>query len=84
MSGSGCSALHGVNSNLNNNNNNNNNKDLASKLNWSGDSKVLNICNAMSEISKLECKPVKFQISVFNSFQKSDINAFVVDTLKSG
>ena len=58
------------------------NKDLASKLNLSGDSKVLNICNAISEVSKVECKPVEFQISaVWNSFQKSDINDFVVDTL---
>ena len=58
------------------------NKDLASKLNLSGDSKVLNICNAISEVSKVECKPVEFQISsVCNSFQKSDINAFVVGTL---
>ena len=57
------------------------NKDLASKLNLSGDSKVLNICNAIPEISKVECKPVDFQISVCNSFQKLDINAFVVDTL---
>ena len=58
------------------------NKDLASKLNLSRDSKVLNICNAMSEVSKVKCKPVKFQISsVSNSFQKSDTNAFVVDTL---
>ena len=58
------------------------NKDLASKLNLSRDSKVLNICNAMSEVSKVKCKPVKFQISsVSNSIQKSDTNAFVVDTL---
>ena len=43
---------------------------------------MLNTCNAMSEVSKVECKPVKFQISsVCNSFQKLDINAFVVDTL---
>ena len=43
---------------------------------------MLNICNAISEVSKVECKPVEFQISsVCNSFQKSDINAFVVDTL---
>ena len=40
------------------------------------------MCNAISEVSKVECKPVEFQISsVCNSFQKSDINAFVVDTL---
>ena len=58
------------------------NKDLASKLNLSGDSKVLNICNTISEVSKVEYKPVEFQIpSVCNSFQKSDINVFVVDTL---
>ena len=57
------------------------NKDLASKLNLSGDRKVLNICNAISEVSKVECKPVEFQISsICNSFQKSDINPFVVDT----
>ena len=43
---------------------------------------MLNMCNAISEVSKVECKPVEFQISsVCNSFQKSDINAFVVDTL---
>ena len=36
------------------------NKDLASKLNLSGDSKVPNICNAILEVSKFECKPVKF------------------------
>ena len=55
------------------------NKDLASKLNLRGDSKVLNIRNAISAVSKVECKPVEFQISsVCNSFQKSDINAFVV------
>ena len=58
------------------------NKDLASKLNLSRNSKALNICNAISEISKVECKPVEFQISsVRNSFHKSDINAFVVNTL---
>ena len=58
------------------------NKDLASKLNLCGDRKVLNICTATSEVSNVECKPVEFQISsVCNSFQKSDINAFVVDTL---
>ena len=58
------------------------NKDLASKLNLSGDSKVRNKCNSISEVSKVECKPVEFQIlSVCNSFQKLDINAFVVDTL---
>ena len=58
------------------------NKDLASKLNLSGDNKVLNICNAISEVSKVEYKPLEFQISlVCNSFQKSDINAFFVDTL---
>ena len=58
------------------------NKDLASKLNLSGDSKVLNICNAILEVSKVECKPVEFQISsVCNSFQKLDINTFAVDTL---
>ena len=43
---------------------------------------MLNICNAILEVSKVQCKPVEFQISsVCNSFQKSDINAFVVDTL---
>ena len=43
---------------------------------------MLNIYNAISKVSKVECKPVEFQISsVCNSFQKSDINAFVVDTL---
>ena len=43
---------------------------------------MLNVCNAISKVSKVECKPVEFQISsVCNSFQKSDINAFVVDTL---
>ena len=58
------------------------NKDLTSKLNLSGDSKVLNICNAILEVSKVECKTVKFQISsVCNSLQNSDINGFVVDTL---
>ena len=36
------------------------NKDLASKLNLSGDSKVLNMCNTISEVSKVECKPVEF------------------------
>ena len=60
------------------------NKDLPSKLNLSGDRKLLNICNSVSEVSKVECKPVEFQISsVCNSFQKSDINAFVVDTLNA-
>ena len=55
------------------------NKDLTSKLNLSGDSKVLNICNAILEVSKVECKTVKFQISsVCNSLQKLDINGFVV------
>ena len=55
---------------------------MASKLNLSGDSKVLNICNAIPEVSKVECKSVAFRISsVCNSFQKSDINASVVDTL---
>ena len=45
------------------------NKDLASKLNLSRNSKALNICNAISEVSKVECKPVEFQISsVCNSF----------------
>ena len=39
------------------------NKDLASKLNLSGDRKVLNICNTISEVSKVQCKPVEFQIS---------------------
>ena len=58
------------------------NKDLGSILNLSGENKVLNICNAISEVLKVECKPVEFQISsVCNSFQKSDINAFVVNTL---
>ena len=43
---------------------------------------MLNICNAISELSKVECKPVEFRISsVYNSFQKSDINAFLVDAL---
>ena len=43
---------------------------------------MLNICNAISKVSKFECKRVTFQVSpVSNSFQKSDINAFVVDTL---
>ena len=57
-------------------------KDLASKLNLSGDSKVLNKCNSISEVSKVECKPVEFQtLSVCNSFQNLDINAFVVDTI---
>ena len=43
---------------------------------------MLNICNAISEVSKVEYKPLEFQISlVCNSFQKSDINAFFVDTL---
>ena len=43
---------------------------------------MLNICKAISKVSKVECKTVKFQVSpVSNSFQKSDINAFVVDTL---
>ena len=55
---------------------------MASKLNLSGDSKVLNICNAIPEVPKVECKSVAFQISsVCNSFQKSDKNASVVDTL---
>ena len=55
------------------------NKDLASKLNLTGDSKVLNICHAISEVSKVECKPVEFEISsVGNSFQKSDINALLL------
>ena len=58
------------------------NKDLGSILNLSAENKVLNICNALSEVLKVECKPVEFQISsVCNSFQKSDINAFVVNTL---
>ena len=58
------------------------NKDLASKLNLIGDSKMLNICNAILEVSKVECKSVEFQISsVCNFLQKSDINAFAVDTL---
>ena len=58
------------------------NKDLDSKLNLSGDSKVLNRCNAISEVSKVKCKLVNFQISsVRNSFQKSDINASVADKL---
>ena len=39
------------------------NKDLASKLNSSGDRKVLNICNTISEVSMVQCKPVEFQIS---------------------
>ena len=44
-------------------------KDLALKLNLIRDSKVLNICNVISEVSKVECKPVEFQIStVCNSF----------------
>ena len=53
------------------------NKDLASKLNLSVNSKVLSICNAISDVSKVESsKPVEFQVSsVFNLFQKSDINA---------
>ena len=43
---------------------------------------MLNICNAILEVSKVECKSVEFQISsVCNFLQKSDINAFVVDTL---
>ena len=43
---------------------------------------MLNIGNAILEVSKAECKPVEFEISsVCNSFQKSDIKAFVVDTL---
>ena len=43
---------------------------------------MVNICNAMTEVSKVECKPVESQISsVFNSFQKSDRNVFVVDAL---
>ena len=55
------------------------NKDLDSKLHLSADSKELNICNAISEVSS---KPVKFQVSsVCNSFQKSDINVFVVNAL---
>ena len=57
------------------------NKDLASKLNLIGDSKMLNICNAILEVSKVECKSVEFQISVCNSFKKLNINAFVVDIL---
>ena len=58
------------------------NKDLASKLNLSEDSKVLNICNAISQVSKVECKPAEFQISsVCNSFKKSDINAYVVNKI---
>ena len=45
----------------------------------SPDSKELNICNAISEVSS---KPVKFQVSsVCNFFQKSDINVFVVNAL---
>ena len=43
---------------------------------------MLNICNAISKVSKVECKPVEFQISsVCNFFQKLDINTFVFDTL---
>ena len=43
---------------------------------------MLNICNAILEVSKVECKPVEFQISsVCNSFQKLDINTFAVDKL---
>ena len=56
-------------------------KDLVSKVNLSGDSKVLDICNAILEVSKVECKSVEFQISVCNSFKKLNINAFVVDIL---
>ena len=57
---------------------------MALKSNLSGDNKVLNICNAISEVWRVECKPVEFQISsVCNSFQKMDLNAFVVDTLSS-
>ena len=55
------------------------NKDLDSKLHLSPDSKELNICNSISEVSS---KPVKFQVSsVCNFFQKSDINVFVVNAL---
>ena len=58
------------------------NKDLALKLNLIRDSEALDICNVISEVSRVECKPVEFQISsVCNSFQKLDINAFAVDTL---
>ena len=57
------------------------NKDLVSKLNLSGDNKVLNIRNAISDVWKVVCKPAEFQISsACNSFQKSDIKVLVVDT----
>ena len=52
------------------------NKDLVSKLNLSGDSKVLNIDSAISEVSKVECKLAEFQISsVSNFFRKLDTNS---------
>ena len=57
------------------------NKDLASKLNLSGDSKVVNILMLYRKHQRLNVNQSNFKYHHSSFFQKSDINAFVVETL---